>query len=469
MRLQRNGTKLMFELNCFESQIINGVSDERLGVHDILKTANRISQLIDFSQSSVVSLIIKDKFTATNFILACLHQNITVNPINPELKDSEITSILNHAESQLVISDVELKNIDHQSVDFIEQLTPNEILDTEYDIIGNLLIYTSGTTGTPKGVLLTSEQIKNNVEIAIKHIPYATNHVSASLLPVYHTFTIISDILPAWVLNGQCVIMPDFEVVNLPIYKSNLKQYMVNSFSAVPIVFKMLNKLKILQDIESLKFAVSGAAPFAIQDYKEYVDNNEHILIPCYGMTEAVCFIAISSFNKNVQGSSGKPVIPLRIMDKDNLQCDINCIGEIQISGRSVIKSGYFKSKFSNHRHYQNGSWFKTGDLGYLDEHGNLYVVGRIKNMLIKGGEKVYLEDVESLLTNFDCAASMNSEKETYTLYTTATEKQHIKMYQIIKENLSHHHIPESIQTIKQIPKTKTGKIKRAELVECYK
>ncbi|MET1253936.1 class I adenylate-forming enzyme family protein [Aliikangiella maris] len=432
----------------------------------------------------VISVLVKDRFELAIITLLGLFSPVIVNSINPELRADEIETLLTHAEPTLIISDDDIEFNYSSSImrlsasEIFEQIKQVEIasdvVKKSVKIKGDLLIYTSGTTGQPKGVHLLAANILHNVHTACKHLPFFEGICTMSILPLFHTFTVISDLLTAFYCGGRCIINPVFNMQTIKVIADSTHQWQVNSFSAVPVIFETLSLLK--ADLaDDIQFVVSGAAPLTEAVRSHYQQQFKHYLIPCYGMSEAVCFITITPYQQILPGSPGKPAgLNLQILDDQQKPVAINQRGEIAIKGGSVIRQ-YFKANSEQQKLFTDDGWLLTGDIGYLNEQGYLTITGRKKNMVIRGGEKVYLEDVERCLMKDKLVRDVSSfcitDKrgiDKAVIFAVAQSEQITLeiLKSTIKSSLGNHHIPEHIVFVDEIPRTPTGKPYRKRMNE---
>ncbi|HEY6879430.1 MAG TPA: class I adenylate-forming enzyme family protein [Polyangiales bacterium] len=373
-----------------------------------------------------VSLVIRDRFQLARWLMAGLLAEVTVNPINPQLSHEEISAILDAADTKLVISDQPLR-VGRPTVRPTDATFggPDARQDRGPDaarrsLRGSLLIFTSGTTGKPKGVALMGDQLASNAAAAVEALSLESGWVTASVLPLFHTFTLVSDLLTMWLTRGICVVCPAFGAAELGVIGAAMRRYQVRSYSGVPIVFKMLSRFGAPEDYVSLRFAVAGAAPL-FEDTRLAYERLGHPVLPCYGLSETCCFVAISPPGAVVPGAVGKPSgIDVRIASDETTDgsrwAPSSVRGEICVRGPSVLRQGYWKGEHGS-QVYRDG-YFRTGDLGFVDDEGYLHITGRLKNMLNKGGEKLYLEDLDRVLSeagflrDFACVVTRCDEHE---------------------------------------------------------
>ena len=255
------------------------------------------------------------------------------------------------------------------------------------------IIYTSGTTGKSKGVMLTQENIARNVE----SVQYEKDPgcVMMSVLPIHHAFCLVMDWLKGFSLGAVVCINDSYMhmVRNMGIFKPEV-------VLMVPMMIEMIYKRLAAADASipknilaekvfggNLKIIFTGGAhldPYYIDQIAEYgVDVFEG-----YGMSECSPVISSNTPDAHKKGSIGRPLPNVEVRFED---------GEIQVRGSSVMK-GYFEMPKETEETLRDG-WLHTGDKGYLDEDGYLFINGRVKNLIIlSNGEKISPEEIENKL-----------------------------------------------------------------------
>ena len=255
------------------------------------------------------------------------------------------------------------------------------------------IIYTSGTTGKSKGVMLTQENIARNVE----SVQYEKDPgcVMMSVLPIHHAFCLVMDWLKGFSLGAVVCINDSYMhmVRNMGIFKPEV-------VLMVPMMIEMIYKRLAAADASipknilaekvfggNLKIIFTGGAhldPYYIDQIAEYgVDVFEG-----YGMSECSPVISSNTPGAHKKGSIGRPLPNVEVRFED---------GEIQVRGSSVMK-GYFEMPKETEETLRDG-WLHTGDKGYLDEDGYLFINGRVKNLIIlSNGENISPEEIENKL-----------------------------------------------------------------------
>jgi acyl-coenzyme A synthetase/AMP-(fatty) acid ligase len=427
-------------------------------------------------------------------IIAGLANGVIINPINPALSAAMLEGQLGHARPELLILDDEAElplglvgdlrlarwtelfgHADGCDQNSIEQAMAS-VSAAANDLAG-MLIYTSGTTGEPKGVLLGWREISANVRHAIGALGYEAGWIAGSMLPRFHTFTLISDLFPALFLGGRTVLVDTFELPRAKSIVDTFTRHGVQSYSAAPVILEAWCGLRAWVNAPALRFAVAGAAPLKEKTRLAYSAAFGHPIIPCYGLSETTCFAAISPPDKIRPGAVGKPAgIKVCVFDEFGTVVPRGATGELAMRGPSVIRDSYFRDherRFA--KSFTSDGWFLTGDIGRIDEDGYIFVTGRKKNMVIRGGEKVYLEDLDRCLFEHlgivDCASIVHCEPgmaDIAMTFIVTADSQPISREEIdglVRRMLTARHIPDRIYFIDRIPRTPSGKASHRELL----
>ena len=311
-----------------------------------------------------------------------------------------------------------------------------------------IINYTSGTTGTPKGVMLTYNAISDTDNFANTQFPNTPGETIVSMLPLAHMYGLAIEFIhpnvdgvtvyflgktpsPSTLLKAMRDIKP-YMVVTVPlvmekIYGNAIKPSMekAKTLLSIPGLNKLVYRTARKKMVEAFGggvrcFIMGGAAlnPEAEQFFKK-------IRLPYtvgYGMTEACPLLGYEWWTKFVPGSCGKPVHELRI-DSDDPH---HIPGEIQAKGPNLT-IGYYKNPEATAAAFTDDGWFRTGDLGIIDEKGNIFIRGRIKSMILNSsGQNIYPEELEAVLANCEhvdeCLVVDRDGKITALVYTELPE-----------------------------------------------
>jgi acyl-CoA synthetase (AMP-forming)/AMP-acid ligase II len=454
----------------------------------VASLAHRLIDATGGTPGSTIALLTQDRVAQASIISAALMAGCIICPINPDATPDIVSRLLRHSRATLLVTDPQppewactLGVPTTHTVVLLDELPIREepLGHAAHETpSGGLLVYTSGTTGHPKGVYLSEANIGANVSFAIQHYSYDEDWVSASVLPLFHTFTIISDLLPMLVCGGKMLVTPGVSLAKLRTTSRAMATHRVRSFSAVPIIFDTLMALRFRQP-DSMRFTIAGAAPLGESTRTRYAETYGHPILPAYGLTETTCFAAASSLGAVCPGAVGRAAgIQITVLDEAGEAVDSGDTGEIALMGPSVIREHYFDDGGKNDHVFLDAGWFLTGDMGHLDANGFLFVTGRKKNMLIRGGEKVYLEDVDRCLAThpavLDCCTarvgtSRHQDQAVAFIVSRETE--------LDKQAISDHVVAalgvfsrlDDVVLVPDIPRSPSGKAQRVALVAAYK
>jgi len=297
------------------------------------------------------------------------------------------------------------------------------------------------------------------------------------VLPLHHTNGQIINLLVPLVSGGSLVLCEAANAFNLSRFWENVSRYKVNVVDTVPsILYLLLNmRFKDKPNLNSLKYIICGAAPLPINLQKSFEDKYGCKVIQEYGLTEATCVSSIDNINNRRMGSIGKPLPcnEIKIIDDYGKCCSANSVGEVIVKGESVML-GYLNDPILTESVVRDG-WLYTGDLGKVDEDGFYFILGRKKDIIIKGGENIYPLDIENILLTHSSVKECvivgipddvygENVKAFVVLHDDfgATEQELINF---CKDFLPLSWCPVQVQLIEEIPKTPSGKVIKNQLV----
>lgn len=285
-----------------------------------------------------------------------------------------------------------------------------------------IINYTSGTTGNPKGVMLTYGALSDTDDFSNSHFPNHPGETVVSMLPLAHMYGLVIEFIhpnidgvtiyflgkapsPTTLLKAMRDVKP-YMVVTVPlvmekIYASSIKPALEQrkKLLAVPLLNKLIysavRKRLIAAFGGQVRCFIMGGAALKPEVEQCFCKMRLPFTVG-YGMTEACPLLGFEWWTKFVPGSCGKPVHDIRI-DSDDPK---HIPGEIQARGRNITL-GYFKNPEANAAAFTKDGWFRTGDLGVMDEEGNIFIRGRIKSMILSSnGQNIYPEEVEAVLSS---------------------------------------------------------------------
>lgn len=366
--------------------------------------------------------------------------------------------VLNCEESTTVLSDL----IIHKEV---------SVGKNHSDKNCEIILLTSGTTGAPKGIMLSRDNIKSNVEAIGDYLRLTLNDKIFMVKNMNHSSSIIGELLVG--LDNMCTIVFNSKVLTASSMVNSICDNNITVFFAVPTILREIilkHKQLNLEKIGHLRIINFYGAPMSSQDIDKLVELLPNCnLIYSYGLTEAsprVTYIMGSDLLKKA-GSSGRPIKNVKI-EISNKGIDNN--GEIVVSGPNVML-GYYNDAEKTRKTIVDGKLY-TGDYGYIDEDGYLYVQGRKDNMIISAGKNIYPEEIEQVLQTAEgvkevLVRNISDDKgvEKFIAYivTDDIEPNMSSLFEVCKNRLENCKIPSKFVYVKELEKTPSGKIVRKQ------
>lgn len=338
------------------------------------------------------------------------------------------------------------------------------------------ILFTGGTTGTPKGVLLSHENITAAIQNVIFNERSNQNDRVLCFLPFNHVFGQMH-IMNATILSGGCLeLLPCFDIERVLAITSAGR---TTKFYAVPTVYiRLLSEPRLKEKLGGVTYCFSAATSMAEEIVRQWKGLTDLSIHEAYGMTESASMVTYNHYYHHVIGSVGTAVsgMELQIRDQNGNIMDKGEKGEICIRGRNIMKGYLNKNQETESSFWQD--WFRSGDIGILDEEGYLYIVDRLKDMVITGGENVYPKEIEELLYTCEEVEECSvvglpdpewGEKVTAIIKPKPSINIDFKELKVkLKQNLSSYKVPKEYKTIEQFPKSPTGKILKRKLVEIF-
>jgi long-chain acyl-CoA synthetase len=335
------------------------------------------------------------------------------------------------------------------------------------------VLFTGGTTGFPKGVLLSHE----NITVSSHNVAYSERSTEKDralcFLPFNHVFGQMH-IMNATIFSGGCLeLLPSFDLDRV---LETLATGRITKFFAVPTVYIRLLALDRLQErLSGVRYCFSAAASLAAETVREWQARTGLTIFEGYGLTETASAVTYNHFRRHRIGSVGEtvPGVEVQIRDPEGRPVPQGREGEICIRGRNVM-TGYLDNPRDTAAAFWPDDWFRSGDIGVLDEDGYLFIVDRLKDMVITGGENVYPREVEEVLFSHrdieECAVVGVPDKEWgervtafLVLKPNATLKpDDLKVY--LKQRLEPYKIPKNFIAVREFPRSPAGKILKRQL-----
>jgi fatty-acyl-CoA synthase len=345
-----------------------------------------------------------------------------------------------------------------------------------------VILYTSGTTGNPKGAMLTHGNLTWNAINVLTDFDISSSDVALMIAPLFHVAALGQGALPV-LLKGGCIILePRFQPGRV---LALIEEHGVTNISGVPTTFQLLCEHPDWEstDISSLRNLTCGGSAVPLRVLEAYESRGLAFTMG-YGMTETSpgATSLPPAYSRSKQGSGGLPHFhtDVRVVDADEQPCAPREIGEIQVHGPNVISEYWNRpdATATSFTRKGNATWLKTGDMGYFDDEGFLFISDRLKDMIISGGENIYPAQVEQQIAGLDAVgavAVIGVEDPKWGEVPRAlielreghqlTEKQVLRH---LDGKLARYKIPKSVLFVDSMPRTASGKIRKPDLRKKY-
>jgi len=337
-----------------------------------------------------------------------------------------------------------------------------------------VLIYTSGTTGTPKGVMLSHRNLMSNAAAVARATSALEKDTFFLLLPVFHITSQTVCLLTPILIGASIAIVSKMDRAEMA---HAFREFRPSIFIAVPSIYNMLAAAPAPPpDQNPVRLYVSGGAPLPVEIQSRFEAAYHKTIYGGYGLTEASPVVSWNVPGANKPGSVGRPLCGVQVKIAGDQMEDLvpGEIGEICIQG-DLVMLGYYKHPEETARTVIDG-WLRTGDMGYLDQDGFLYVVDRKKEMLIYSGINIYPREIEELLHTMPEISEAavvgipdSARGEIPIAFVTARNSSGVSEKEVKDfciANLARYKVPRRVFPLQELPRTGSGKINKLQLKE---
>ena len=416
-------------------------------------------------------------------------------PINPELKAEEIDYALEDSRASLVIATPEeVARLDGCTVltDRRARLlfdpmngcrvegpaaTPRQPARAPEPSDPALLLYTSGTTSRPKGVVLSHANLLTSAHNIARSYALNADDIALCVMPLFHVHGLVASVMATLATGGSVIVPRRFSASGFwPV----AARYQPTWFTAVPTMHTILLNTfdqHFIGPMPNFRFVRSCSSALAPATQEQFEDRFQVALLQAYGMTEAAHQIATNPLppGERKAGSVGLPTgVQVTALDDDGNELPAGTTGEISIKGPNVT-SGYLRNPEATAAAFTNG-WFRTGDSGMVDDDGYVFLLGRIKELINRGGEKITPMEIDDVLLRHPAVAEAVAIGVPHAVYGEEVEAVvALKAGQVVtaedlityaSEHLARFKVPKAIRFVPEVPRGATGKIQRRRLLE---
>lgn len=407
--------------------------------------------------------------------LAGIKLGLVIVPIYVNIGGEKCKSIINKFDIDILISEKEQEDIGKKEKKFLCMEKQLYVYKYNHDegVLDNdivMIMQTSGTTSEPKGVMLSTTNISSNIRAISKYLKLTETDKVLIIKNTNHVSTIVGELLVSF-YEGITIVF-DENIVHFNRLNKIISQNGVTVFFAVPSILNGMLKMH-NNVLASLRLVNFYGEKITNHDVKELLLKFPNVnFIYSYGQTEAsprVTYIERNDMEKKL-GSSGRALtgVEITIRDKNNTILSAYKEGEIVVTGPNIMR-GYYKNKILSEQVLKEGKLY-TGDMGYLDNEGYLYVTGRKDNMVIISGKNIHPEEIEGIIAEYPGISEVMVEVKSYkevnglVCYAVCHKGEVVdtkELLYFVKERTEDYKIPREVIIVPELKKTNSGKLKR--------
>ena len=432
--------------------------------------------------------------------LAVLRAGYVYLPLNTAYQSSEIAYFIGNAEPSVVVCSA--KNFGWVSKIAFQAGTQN-VFTLNEDRSGSLLdraavhsdqqtpalkqadelgaiLYTSGTTGRSKGAMLSHGNLLSNAQTLKEYWGWRADDVLIHVLPIFHVHGLFVASHGALLAGAKMIWFDRFDpkavLARLP---------EATMFMGVPTLYvRLLAEAGFTREVcRHMRLFVAGSAPLLIETFNAFRERSGHTILERYGMSETAMLTSnpyAAADGERRGGTVGFPLpgVELRVSDEAGAACPTGSIGGIEVRGPNVFH-GYWRMPEKTKEEFTADGWFKTGDVGKIDERGYVHIVGRSKDLIITGGYNVYPAEVEALLNDMPGVAEsavIGVPHPDFGEGVIAVVVAHagavpdaVALVGELKTKIANFKVPKQLFVVSELPRNTMGKVQKNLLREQHK
>lgn len=495
---------ILFQAKTHKRKTVLFINDEKITYEEVLDRVDKLAGYLhqqNVRKDDRVALFLRNSAEFIYAIFAISKIGAIVVPVNTFLKEKELDYILNDSGAKMLIASWSHRKVVHASTacsqilwegmeESLQQNSFESAMGTEARVEPTgrtltdcaVIIYTSGTTGNPKGAMLSNKNILSNAEYSKKLIEVKAKDRVIVFLPMFHTFTFTVGVIMPIYVGGSMVIIQSLQPFS-NVFKQTLMKR-VTLFFGVPDIYNAIVKAKLpwyFLMFNKIRAFISGAAalqPKTLEGMSQKFKRAK--LLEGYGLSESSPVVCVNTIDRQKVGSVGRVLYghEVKIVDSEYNELPHYEVGDIIINGPNIMM-GYYKRPTATDETIVNG-WLLTGDMGYLDDEGFLFIVDRKKDMIISKGINIYPRGIEEVIDSFpgvkaSAVIGIFDEKsgEIPIVYIELEDNvdniDQGKLRKHMREHLANYKIPKQIHIIDELPKNATGKVLKRVLKENLK
>jgi long-chain acyl-CoA synthetase len=439
-------------------------------------------QALGVGPGSVVATMVPNRLELVLVLFAAWHLGAAVTPVNPALTNAEAGYQLEDAGAVTVLVDdasavtlagaaakhLHVNDVMRPTSQPVEVLPRRSLGDTAF------IIYTSGTTGRPKGVVLEHRHVAAMVGMLTRAWTITAADRALLFLPLFHVNALLASLLTPLAAGGSTVVLEGFDRKT---FWNTVERHRPTYFSAVPTIYLLLLDQAEPRppDASSLRFCVCGAAPMPPEAIGRFEARFGVTVVEGYGLSETTVACTLNPLDGPRKAGSVGPALDgldVRIFGEGDVELSRGDVGEVVVRGPTVM-TGYLNRPEETAATLR-GDWLHTGDLGYLDPDGYLYLVDRKKDMIIRGGENIYPKEIENVLHRHPAVLEaavvgrpdplMGEEPVAFvTLHGDASATPN-ELIAHAAGHIAPFKVPRAVHILEALPRNSVGKVTKGEL-----
>lgn len=392
--------------------------DEYLSLPELLRRASILASSIksdETEKGEFIAILLPNSFDFAVGFWAALLAGRAVMPLNFMLKSAEIAPLFKHSGARTLLTSSSFKPVVESVQSTLE--SPLRVIYLDEHVRGTnenppvashsegnpeapvVLLYTAGTTGQSKGVLLSHRNLLTNLEGCQRILDTGPADTFLGILPYFHAFGLTTSFLLPLLTGSRIVLCPS---LNPQVILDKIMEERVTALIMVPTIYGLLLKYPgtAKADLSSVRMAVSGGGPLSPAIEEGFHSMTGKPVFNGYGLTEASPVVSVNMWGNHKKGSIGRPLhnVGVSIRDEEGQPLPACATGEICVSGENVMV-GYHNVMEESRQGFSPDGALRTGDMGYFDEDGFLYIAGRKKEMILCGGENIQPVEIENVLS----------------------------------------------------------------------
>jgi malonyl-CoA/methylmalonyl-CoA synthetase len=449
-----------------------------------LQRGDRIAVQVDKSPEALV------------LYLASLRAGMVFLPLNPAYQKQEVEYFLNDAQPGLFVCRPQFRGeamllaaqcgvahtlvLDENGRGSLIDLAAaqSDVFDTVHGRPEELaaILYTSGTTGRSKGAMLTHRNLLSNAEALCREWQFTADDVLLHMLPIFHIHGLFVACHCTLLAGSAMLFEPRFDAQRAV---ELLPQASV--FMGVPTFYtRLLSEPSFKRkSAQQIRLFISGSAPLLAETFTAFARRTGQRILERYGMTEGGMFTSNPYAGDRRCGSVGPalPGVSVRVVDDAGKRCAVNVAGHIQVRGENVF-AGYWRMPEKTAEEFTADGYFRTGDIGHLDEDGYLFISGRARDLIISGGLNVYPKEIEDVLDALPGIAEsaviglphadFGEAVTAVVVAESGAQLNEAGIIAIARERLAAFKVPKRVLIVADLPRNAMGKVQKKVLREQY-